>query len=119
MANPPLPLPSTVQRVSYVPVRRELSTTRDQGMVQTREAQATVSPSSDKREQRRWIAVWSQVPEVERRNLDDVWASTAGGAQPAPWAPPGEAPILVHILEYETSASGPLWDVRALLEEAL
>ena len=119
MASAPVPIAVPAQRVDPISTRRELTTSRAEGMVQTRLAAQTVSPTSGKRETRRWLVGWEYLPSAQRELLELAWISTQGGAQPTFWAPPGESPLLVHILEWESGASGPLWAIRAMLEEAI
>lgn len=114
-----LPLAVQAQRVELQNVRRVLSSDRADGMVHARLAAQTVSPSSSKRETRRWIASWDLMPVSERLVLEAAWLSTNGGAQPTFWAPPGEAPLRVHILEWRSATANGLWTIQATLEEAL
>lgn len=119
MASAPIPLLSVPQRVAAQSSRRELSSSRADGMVHARLASQTVSPSSGKRETRRWVVEWVYLPDAQREAMEAAWLSTNGGAQPTFWAPPGESPLSVHILEWESAANGPLWSIRAVLEEAI
>lgn len=120
MANPSLPLSTTPQRVERQSYRREVSTSRQDGMVQTRIAGQTVSPTSGKREVRRWFVAWDQLSYTEHETLRATWESSLGGAQPVLWTPPGESQLLVHMLEFRSGAErGPRWAATATLEEAL
>lgn len=119
MAASPIPFHIAPQRVHLQSARRELSTSRAEGMIQTRVAAQTVSPTSGKRELRRWVVEWDLLPNADAAALEASWASTAGGAQPTLWTPPGESPLQVNVLEWERGARGPRWNARALFEEAL
>ncbi len=120
MANPALPLTVNPARVEPQNYRRELSSSRAEGMVQTRASSQTVSVTTSKREVRRWAVGWDLLTTAEHAALLNTWESSLGGAQPVLWAPPGESPLLVHFLEFRSGApAGPRWQAVAVLEEAL
>lgn len=115
-----LPISVEPERVTPLPFRRELATSRSQGMVQRRQTHQTVSPTSGEREIRRWLLEWRLATTTEREQLGASWVTSATGALPVVWAPPGEGPLPVLILEYDDTGNGPRsFAISMLVEEDL